>query len=130
MRRARYYTVRTQSYAICTDYTHRSDQDHEFRLVDVNAFHTGIVDLYQAWVYNAPHEWKTDGFLENNIPISIAARYGQNQPLLLSDAVTAESNNWLQERNYTKIRYMTIAIATHIRSNIIESWPKHMLTIC
>ena len=49
----------------------RETPHYDMRLVDVTDLHNRIKDNYHAWVAQAPNDWKTDGFLENNIPILI-----------------------------------------------------------
>lgn len=71
---------------------------------------------YDDFVANAPPSWLKDGWLQQHIPISVACRYGQNQPIASTDrhALRVEARNWNLERDYTNIRYMSMAIATHI----------------
>jgi hypothetical protein len=56
--------------------------------------------------------------LTYNVPISIAVRYGQNQPIVNRDSLNQEATNWLRERNYSQVRHLAVAIATNIRSVI------------
>jgi hypothetical protein len=49
-------------------------------------------------------------------PIAITSRYGQNQELApaLGDP-DEERTNWERDRQYNRIRYISVAIATHLR---------------
>jgi hypothetical protein len=88
-------------------------------LVDVTDLHNRIKDNYHTLVAQAPNDWKTDGFLENNIPISIASCYGQNQPILHQPNSAAEANTWLRDRDYLhNICYVSIALASHMRYHL------------
>jgi hypothetical protein len=72
--------------------------------------------LFYGWVRLAPPSYKDDGFLNHRTPIIITSRYGQNQELGSDEedgAVDAE--NWEVDRDYGLIRYISVAIATHIR---------------
>jgi hypothetical protein len=66
-------------------------------------------------VDGAPIGWKRDGFLENNSPVGVTIRYGQNQPLLVNGAFDVERANWDNDRDYRHIRQFTFSLATHIR---------------
>jgi hypothetical protein len=70
---------------------------------------------WENWVNNAPNAWKQDGFLDNNSPVGVTIRYGQNQPLLVGGAFDVESTNWNNDRDYKHIRQFTFSLATHIR---------------
>ncbi|KAI9442798.1 hypothetical protein BJY52DRAFT_1229143 [Lactarius psammicola] len=63
-----------------------------------------IVEGYDEWVREAPAHWKTDGFMENHSPI------------------VGEAANWDMERDYSKIGYVTFALATSIECTQVEEW--------
>jgi hypothetical protein len=86
------------------------------RLQDVKKLHGHILSEWDGWVRDAPDDWTADGWLQQHIPLSIACRFGQNQPIASSDqdALRVEARNWKEERNYTHIRYMSMAVATDI----------------
>ena len=52
---------------------------HELMFVDVERLNSRIEGDYEDFVSSAPLEWTQDGFLSQNVPISIAVLYGQNQ---------------------------------------------------
>jgi hypothetical protein len=78
--------------------------------------HTLLLDGFDDFVSLAPAEWKKDGFLQNNKPIIITSRYGQNASIALEDNQDQEANDWNSERDYSKIAYLTFALATSIES--------------
>ncbi|KAI9452142.1 hypothetical protein BJY52DRAFT_1226308 [Lactarius psammicola] len=67
-----------------------------------------IVEGYDEWVREAPAHWKTDGFMENHSPIVVTSRW--------------EAANWDMERDYSKIGYVTFALATSIECTQVEEW--------
>jgi hypothetical protein len=67
---------------------------------------------WTSFVQNAPREWLSDEFLTSRVPISVSSRYGQNRALNFDDEA---AEVWERERDYSHIRYMSIALATHIR---------------
>lgn len=70
-----------------------------------------IVGGYASWVQLAPGDYK-DGFFTDRIPIIVTSTYGQNQRLGLHP--TVESKNWHRDRDFSKVRFMTVALATHL----------------
>jgi hypothetical protein len=76
-----------------------------------------IIQHYDTWVADAPLEYTQDNFFSSRVPVAITSRFGQNQQLAESiEDRRQERLNWRQDRDYSKIRYLTIAIASHIRS--------------
>jgi hypothetical protein len=73
-----------------------------------------IVGGYQEWVHAAPDEWKFDGFLIDNSPIVVTSRYGQNAAIALEGNSRAEARAWDRDRDYSRIAFLTVAIATTI----------------
>ncbi|KAG1765968.1 hypothetical protein EV702DRAFT_1283003 [Suillus placidus] len=94
------------------------------RLQDVLLLDRIIQIQYDDFVANAPDSWLRDGWLQQHIPISVACRYGQNQPIASNDrhALRVEARNWSHERDYTDIRYLSMAIATHISCMVVSDW--------
>lgn len=75
-----------------------------------------IVRSYHDWVEDAPEEYKADDFLTSRIPVAVTTRFGQNQKLASSvELRNQEQGNWARDRDYSRIRYLTIALASHIR---------------
>jgi hypothetical protein len=61
---------------------------------DIKSLDRHIVRGYDDWVDAAPNNWKKDGFLENNSPIIITSRYGQNATIALPDNEDQEAEDW------------------------------------
>lgn len=85
------------------------------RLVDAKNLHAAFHTKWRNWVDRAPVAWKQDGFLQNNSPVGVTIRYGQNQPLRVNGAFDVEGTNWENDRDYKHIRQFTFSLATHIR---------------
>ncbi|KAH7920877.1 hypothetical protein BV22DRAFT_1179673 [Leucogyrophana mollusca] len=88
----------------------------ELTLDDTRLLHNRIVDCWDDWVTDAPRSWKEDSWLTRINPLSIACKYGQNQPIVNANAgvVAVEAANWDRERDYKNIRYVSMAIASHL----------------
>jgi hypothetical protein len=81
-----------------------------------------IIRSYEAWVEAAPDDYKSDLFLQSRIPVAVTSRFGQNQEFASSvDLWAEELDNWARDRDYGRIKYMTIALATHIRYEVITT---------
>jgi hypothetical protein len=85
-------------------------------LEKLKKLHQEIMRGFEPWVLDAPESYKDDDFLIERTPIVITSRYGQNQSIgmQVQDA-DADERNWDLERDFESIRYITIAIATHVR---------------
>lgn len=96
--------------------THISSNEGDIRLnfEDVKALDANIVTGYQAWVAAAPRHWKADGFLEKNSPIVITSRFGQNAAIAVMGNEEREAALWDLQRDYSKIAFLTFALATPI----------------
>ncbi|KAG2029409.1 hypothetical protein BDR03DRAFT_1018433 [Suillus americanus] len=92
------------------------------RLVDVQDLHAAFRTKWRNWVRRAPDAWKQDGFLENNSPVGVTIRYGQNQPLLVGGAFDVEAANWDSDRDYKHIKQFTFSLATHISYLDVAEW--------
>ncbi|KAG9309436.1 hypothetical protein JVU11DRAFT_10690 [Chiua virens] len=93
------------------------------RLLDLRHLQHVMINHWNDWVAQAPQAWKNDGWLTSVIPICVTIRYGQNQHLALSQQTNdAERNVWQNDHDYTNIRQITFAIATHISWTDVKSW--------
>ncbi|KAG1769738.1 hypothetical protein EV702DRAFT_1049616 [Suillus placidus] len=94
------------------------------RLDDLKSLHRIMATEWNTWVQEAPPSWKVDGWLQLHAPISVACRYGQNQPIASSNpgARHVEERNWQAEREYSNIRYLSMAIATDLTCKPVRSW--------
>jgi hypothetical protein len=84
-------------------------------LEDVRNLDELIVDGYKDWVTEAPPEWKLDGFLTNKSPIVVTSCFGQNAKILVPGNEPDEAEGWNSERDYSKISFLTFALATSIK---------------
>ena len=103
------------SHTFCSS---RDDKTIGLNFECLKALHNLLLDGYDDWVNDAPPHWKKDGFLQNNKPIMITSRYGQNAGIAIQDNEDQEAEDWNSERNYSKIAYLTFALATSIESAI------------
>ncbi len=74
-----------------------------------------IVEGYHDWVDNAPERWKVDGFLQNKSPIVVTSRFGQNARIAAPGNESQEAEAWQLERDYSKLAFVTFALATLIK---------------
>ncbi|KAH9028468.1 hypothetical protein EDB83DRAFT_2678647 [Lactarius deliciosus] len=81
-----------------------------------------ISEGYKEWVENAPNSWKKDGFLEKHSPIVVTSRYGQNVEIAEGGNKTREASHWNKERDYSKVAFTTVALATLIECTEATSW--------
>jgi len=91
----------------------REKMVHELKYDDVNQLNQCIENEYDDFVRDAPPGWTRDGFLSNNVPITIAVRYGQNQAICREPH--EEKEHWHRLHNYRNIRTLTVALATHLQ---------------
>jgi hypothetical protein len=85
------------------------------KLEDLRKFNAEIQDGWDEWIHSAPEDYTEDGFFLSRTPISVSSRYGQNQPIAVEDNRYTQKALWTGERDYNKIRYVSFAVATHIR---------------
>jgi hypothetical protein len=85
----------------------------DLRLEDVQRLNRFIIEEWRDWVEAAPAAWKTDGFLVDHVPLAVTSRFGQNRSICIPQRRVPEAETWLKERRYDKIRYVTVALATH-----------------
>lgn len=67
---------------------------------------------YHSWVETAPSAYKEDKFFQERVPIIVTSSYGQNQRIGLKPG--EERENWQRDRDFSKVRFMTVALATHL----------------
>jgi len=109
-----FFNIFSDIEANITVYVHRDCPTIGLNFETLTALHALLLDGYDDFVANAPAHWKKDGFLLNNKPIMITSRYGQNACIALEDNEDQEANDWNLERDYSKIAYLTFALATSI----------------
>ena len=73
---------------------------------------------FDRWIRRAPESYK-DHFLSTRYPVAITSLYGQNQPRALDgEEEEEEFGNWTRNRDFSRIKYLNIALATHLRCDI------------
>jgi hypothetical protein len=82
---------------------------------DLRVLDYQIVEGYDKWVEEAPDNWKADGFITSNAPIIVTSCYGQNARIAIPGHEDEEAADWDLERDYSKIAYLTVALATSIK---------------
>lgn len=76
--------------------------------------HQAIIDRWAPWLTRLPADWLADGWLLSVIIIAVCARYGQNRLICGPNNRELERRQWLEERQWRYVRYMSVAIATDI----------------
>ncbi|KAI6038248.1 hypothetical protein EDC04DRAFT_2896647 [Pisolithus marmoratus] len=92
----------------------KQHQNIKLRLNDMKAFHGHFMNSWVEWVRKVPASWKQDGFLMENMPVGVCLQYGQNQPIMVSQAVEEERTNWSRDRNFRYIQQISFSLAMHI----------------
>jgi hypothetical protein len=82
---------------------------------DVRCLDKEIVAGYDGWVDEAPDDWKVDGFLQERSPIVVTSRFGQNTEIAGWGNEEEEAEEWQRERDFSKLSFITFAIATSIK---------------
>lgn len=97
---------------------HYSDEHRRINLnfATLKNLDQAIVELYEDWIENAPGQYTEDGFFPTRRPVAVTSRFGQNQKLADTEELRVEERgNWSRECDYTRIRFITLALATHLR---------------
>lgn len=92
----------------------REENDIRLNFENAKMLDRNIVEGYRNWVENAPDDWKTDGFLQGNCPIIITSRFRQNAAIAVLGNEETEAESWDLQRDYSKIAFLTVALATSI----------------
>ena len=94
---------------------------YEMRLEDVEALHQAIDEDWEDWVSRAVESdnqgWNNNRFLLENVPITIAVRYGQNQKICHGNEMNLEQEamHWHRIHDYRHMRQITFTLATHVQ---------------
>ncbi|KAF8121160.1 hypothetical protein EV363DRAFT_1302449 [Boletus edulis] len=97
----------------------------ELTLPQLRLLHAQLRASWPAWVQRAPDSWKTDGFLNNNSPVALTVRYGQNQPIYSpSDERLRASirHSWERDHDLTHVRSLSFSIAHHLVFKEVDQW--------
>ncbi|KAH7904419.1 hypothetical protein BJ138DRAFT_1166511 [Hygrophoropsis aurantiaca] len=102
----------------------RDNENLRLTLAESKALHSHMCAQWAPWVRDAPASWKADGWLPSVCPLSVVCKYGQNQDIVLATPQEQEQEaaNWLKERDYRRIRYMSFALATDISCREVHRW--------
>ena len=106
----------------------RQDPSISLNFEDVRTLHNLIARGYHNWVNNAPQSWTSDNFLNKNAPILITSCYGQNASIALPQNSQNEAGAWDRERDYSKVAFLTFALATSIEY-AVSSFTIHPISI-
>ena len=82
---------------------------------DLKTLDAKLVAGYHDWVDAAPDHWKTDGFLTKHSPIVVTSCFGQNTAIGLEGEEDVEAAAWDRDRDFSKVAFLTVAIATSIQ---------------
>ncbi|KAI6038317.1 hypothetical protein EDC04DRAFT_3023552 [Pisolithus marmoratus] len=96
----------------------------KLRLNDMKAFHGHFMNNWVEWVRKVPASWKQDGFLMENMPVGVCLQYGQNQPIMVSQAVEEERTNWSRDHDFRHIQQISFSLAMHISYLEVQRWHK------
>jgi hypothetical protein len=95
--------------------TYRTEkQPIRLNLEDVKSLDEAMVEGYEEWARNAPAKWQTDGLFRKNVPIVITSRFGQNTRIAVPENEEEEAELWDRERDFSKVSFLTFALATSI----------------
>src|SRR5712671_6728267 len=104
-----------------TSFISRDDPTVRLNFEDVQSLDYYLINGYDNWVDGLPNQWKKDRFLEKHSPIIITSRFGQNASIALLDNEDQEAEDWHRERDYSKITFLTFALATSIEYVLFRS---------
>jgi len=103
----------------CLSFSQRS---HSINLTldGLKTLDIGIRRWYAQWIHEAPQTYKSDNFFLDRNPIAVTSIYGQNQQLAMWDDETDEDiDNWSRSRDFTKLKYVSVSIASHFEYVIL-----------
>ena len=92
---------------------HRDRPNLTFNLANLRLLDRAIRRRYTNWVRDAPATYTQDNFFKERVPTVVTSRYGQNQELGMD--WEQETANWTRDRDFSRVRYLTVALATHLR---------------
>ncbi|EKM74525.1 hypothetical protein AGABI1DRAFT_133148 [Agaricus bisporus var. burnettii JB137-S8] len=92
--------------------------DLNFELI--KALDNAIVTQYDSWVEASPPSYRANDFLSSRMPICVTSRFGQNHKLGVS--TVHEEQTWNNDRDWSCIRFVNVAIATHVRIQRVNQW--------
>jgi hypothetical protein len=94
---------------------YRSDSIIKLNFEELKSLDELLVASFDRWVHDAPEHWKADRFLLDNAPLVVTSCFGQNVEIAVPGNEAQEALNWYGERDYNKIAFLTVALATSIK---------------
>jgi hypothetical protein len=103
---------------LITTLIYRTHAAYSFKLHEIRQLNDIMEDTYDEWVANAPSGFFKNSFFRDSKPIIISCVVGQNQPICSPDidSIRLEKRMWAEDRDYSKIKYFSLAIASHTKS--------------
>ncbi|KAF7782914.1 hypothetical protein Agabi119p4_2290 [Agaricus bisporus var. burnettii] len=92
----------------------------ELNLHELKRLDCSIRSQYHRWVASAPDSYRSDNFFPSRVPICVTARFGQNHEIGVNE--DQECMTWQTDRDWSRIRYVNVALATHMSINPVEHW--------
>ncbi|KAH8978979.1 hypothetical protein EDB83DRAFT_2537418 [Lactarius deliciosus] len=114
--------ISPQSSCHCEYHPFMDESAIRLNFEDVRELDSLISNGYTNWVNNAPDTWTADGFLNRHSPIVVTSRFGQNAAIATPGNEEYEAESWNSERDYSKIAFLTFALATSIECFHIHEW--------
>ncbi|KAH9920756.1 uncharacterized protein B0H18DRAFT_956892 [Fomitopsis serialis] len=78
--------------------------------------------VWKRFVREMPAAWKEDRFFTDHTPLIMSVRYGQNEEIGVQNSLANERDRWGGERDWSRIRTASLAIATHIGARVVNDW--------
>jgi hypothetical protein len=91
----------------------RGTNVHTLSLEHVRSLHAEIQKTYDTWTHG-DRSWFKDGFFMDSRPIFVTVRFGQNRNIYPRAALAEEASAWELERDYSKMRFVSMALATEL----------------
>jgi hypothetical protein len=88
-------------------------ETRQMNLRQAEQFNTLFIDHWMTWLEGSP--WKDDPILTDRFPVALSVKYGQNIPICVSGEEENERTYLLRQRKWGCCRFVTFAIASHVR---------------
>ncbi|KAI0337422.1 hypothetical protein BDW22DRAFT_1433298 [Trametopsis cervina] len=100
--------------AACNLFRENTAGRRKLSLADLKSLNTVFKEEWADWLESAPASWRA--LIGDRSPCAISCRVGQNYPLALSSlqGIGVAQDQWCGNRDMTKIRFISIALATDI----------------
>lgn len=84
---------------------------------------------WPGWVRASPLHWRDDKFIVLNSPLSAMIRYGQDEVVGDMATLHEDAASWDRERDTRHCRSMWVALATHLRCDLLSHSMFTVLTL-